>query len=368
MPFPFMVVVLSAQLVGPDTTQILDRNACPACKVVLQLHTTLGASDPPDLDIPVLSVGRLNSGQFLTTGVGTSRSVSLFAKDGRFEREVGRVGSGPGEFILPFRIALGAADSAFVVDRSSRRISILSGRGSFVRSLTTSQADPSDIVELPNKDFLLTGRSFSKEGAGYSIHLVARNGTGTRPIGEPLLAYDRAHRADLLRVIALAKDSTVWLSHANRYLIERRLPSGRLVQVLERKTSWFTPWLENAPPIEKPPKPGIMRIATDSIGRLWVFLSIASSRFAPLVQGRVLEGSKTNERVPPLIADVFNNYDTLIEILDPITGSLVTSTRVSGFLLPVTPFPFTARIERRPDGLDVVRVYRLAIATAPNRQ
>jgi hypothetical protein len=63
--------------------------------------------------------------------LGNSRIVKFDSK-GRFLKVIGRMGSGPGEFIEPHGLAMDSAGRLFVADRSNNRIQILDQDGRFI--------------------------------------------------------------------------------------------------------------------------------------------------------------------------------------------------------------------------------------------
>ena len=63
---------------------------------------------------------------------GANNRVVKFAKDGKFLKEWGRKGSGPGEFSEPHTIALDSRGRLFVGDRENNRIQIFEPDGKFI--------------------------------------------------------------------------------------------------------------------------------------------------------------------------------------------------------------------------------------------
>lgn len=343
----------------PDTVFISDRSACSSCKIELAPVVTLGGTDPPAVFLLSLSVVRLPSGDYVTTGLDGAETVAIFSPDGRLRRHVGRIGQGPGEWIQPVRVALGN-DSLFIVDIGTRRVSVLSFGGTFGRALSTTQTQISDLIELPNGDLLASGVAFSREGSGYSLHGLARRTGVIHPIGDPIPLYDpRKHFADIRRLVSESR-SGVWSSRINQYVIEKRTNSGELRAVLARTAGWFTPWQVQRAPSEGPGHPAVIGTREDPSGRLWVFAGVERGSFTPIIRRH---GDPSAADVPLLNA--LKNRDTRIEVLDPDKGELLTSWRTQGLVRPIPPFPLVMRVEENRDGLPVVRVYEARLITAP---
>jgi DNA-binding beta-propeller fold protein YncE len=75
-----------------------------------------------------------NGDIFVADGHGgdTNNRIVKFAKDGRYIKEWGMKGSGPGEFNVPHRLAMDSAGRLFVADRSNNRIQAFDQDGKFL--------------------------------------------------------------------------------------------------------------------------------------------------------------------------------------------------------------------------------------------
>ena len=58
--------------------------------------------------------------------------IVKFSKDGKFIKEWGKLGTGPGEFNTPHALALDSKGGLFVADRSNNRIQIFTQDGKFI--------------------------------------------------------------------------------------------------------------------------------------------------------------------------------------------------------------------------------------------
>jgi peptidylamidoglycolate lyase len=68
---------------------------------------------------------------YVSDGYGNSR-VAKFSGDGKFVRDWGRRGEGPGEFNIPHGIALDPQERVYVADRSNGRIQVFQPDGKFL--------------------------------------------------------------------------------------------------------------------------------------------------------------------------------------------------------------------------------------------
>ncbi len=82
-------------------------------------------------------VTRLPDGGVLVADRG-HQAVRFFSPNGRFQRAVGRQGSGPGEFEY-IRVAYRGGESLFVEDIVTRRVMVYALNGTIARTLSTSE-------------------------------------------------------------------------------------------------------------------------------------------------------------------------------------------------------------------------------------
>ena len=161
----------------------------------------------------------------------------------------------------------------------------------------------------------------------------------------------------IARQIAAAPEGRVWAAYWNRYEIELWDTAGHRLRRLARDAEWYEPYRSDefmatnrrhllrerergdprAPGLPLPPF--MAALQQDDRGRLWVLVW-----------------------VPPLSGGPEGGRHTMVEILDPGAGRLVASARlpmqVSGF---VGPGLVTVGETRESDGVEVVRVFRLAL-------
>jgi len=81
--------------------------------------------------------------------------ILKFDGTGKYLKSIGRQGQGPGEFNMPYRIAV-TADRLFVYDVRNSRLSALTLDGTFVKSvpLITGEGRPEDMSSLPGGDIV----------------------------------------------------------------------------------------------------------------------------------------------------------------------------------------------------------------------
>ena len=84
-----------------------------------------------------------------------ANNIQVFDPSGKFTKTIGRQGQGPGEFEMPFHIAI-CKDRLVVWELGNRRISVLNPGGEFIKSVQIARYEgrPRKIRALPNGDFV----------------------------------------------------------------------------------------------------------------------------------------------------------------------------------------------------------------------
>jgi DNA-binding beta-propeller fold protein YncE len=141
---------------------------------LLQLGTTgERGNDASHFDLPS-GVAVLRNGNIVVTdGYGNNR-VAMFAKDGTFIKQVGKgsggppdKGTGPGEWVLPHKLALDADDNMYIVDRENRRIQVFDKNLTYVREIANEGWNPWDIgISRAGND----GFGYIADHAGERLH------------------------------------------------------------------------------------------------------------------------------------------------------------------------------------------------------
>ena len=141
----------------------------PNGKVLLTLGKKGVAGEGPEaFGAPTSAVVAPNGDIFVADGhngcnCSASRIVK-FTRDGKFIKEFGKKGSGPGELNLPHALAFDSKGRLFVADRSNNRVEIFDQDGNFIDAWTQF-GRPSGIFIA--KDILYVSDSESRDADGY---------------------------------------------------------------------------------------------------------------------------------------------------------------------------------------------------------
>lgn len=140
-------------------------------KFLLQLGTTMEKGNGPNhLDLPS-GIAVLKSGNIVVTdGYGNNR-VILYDKQGKFIKQVGKgaggpadKGTGPGEWVLPHKLAVDAQEHLYIIDRENKRLQVFDKDLNYLREIK-NEWNPWDVA-ISRK---------GTEGVGYvADHLLER--------------------------------------------------------------------------------------------------------------------------------------------------------------------------------------------------
>ncbi len=142
----------------------------------------------------VQAVDRLPSGEWVIANGGTNQ-LRVFSEDGVFLRAFGGEGEGPGEFANLNEASVFGGDSIFTYDFRARRVSIFTGAGEFVRTVTPAdgegQGRAAPIGILANGNIPASGASnFGSDMQSGTVVRPRVTGTLLASGGEPLRSMD----------------------------------------------------------------------------------------------------------------------------------------------------------------------------------
>lgn len=351
--------VLGAPLYAQSGAGRSDGIQCSQCTVQSRLIATLGrAADPVLLDIGSFAV-RDSQGRYYVAEPAEFGVVLAYDANGAYMRKLGRRGDGPGELTAVTSMAIGPGDSLYVF---GTRLTVFSPLGVFARTayVLGAAAPVNEALVLDDGRLVAQAMIHSAELIGLPLHIVDREGAVRRSIGDAdaeayVESFPTSHRR-----IAKGQRGTFWSADLNRLRLQQWDANGRRVAVIEPRLPWFAPWdpvRETATrPWDVRPPPMVLSVSLDSVGRLWVAVTVADSKW----RRRSLRRGPGKPMTPGEMADLL---DTMILALDPRTGRVIHEQRFPNkFKNFVGPAMISEMVED-DDGVISLRVWQLTLTS-----
>lgn len=349
---------------GQAVVQIPGTPTCNTCKVTLTPIAVLKAPDTAEPLGPGTAVMD-SAGRFYVVSANRLK-ISAFDARGKFIREIGTRGQGPGEWNRVSAVSVGHADSLLVIENS--RLTVFAPSLAYVRSA----ALPLRLFGLiPMQGSQLVGRGRTGPG-DYNAHTIDGERL-VRSFGwDALPTPDRRCMAcSDQRVLPGPTDRTVWIAAPNRYDIERwNIDGQREAHIIVDGADWFQPWSVN-PSVGDgvTPKSSMLLAAySDASGRLLVsgIHSPPTWKPHPLPAGMSSAGGGIAVRGTP---EQLNDYivsadtvetETVIDVLDIAKKTLLLRFRYPGSLYLLNA-SVAVQSKLDDDGNIVHHVFRLSL-------
>jgi hypothetical protein len=353
--FSFFVAVPKLQAQSADADLV--RADCDPCEIGLSRIATL-RDNPSLLGIGnVFSLSRSANGFYYLVATQFTGQVAVFDEVGRIRRILGRAGEGPGEFRFVRSVA--AIDTTlFVLDIGNHRVQRFSLPAETLRGQTTLPVRPNYMAVLESGTFIVNAFLYDPEVVGQLYHVVDSSG---RVVGS--FGYDgEIVRADQqftrLRSLAPRSRDSFWAANMTRYRLEAWNVDGRRIRTLERNADWFAPHA-SAPRYDgsAAPAPTIPAIHQDSLGLLWVLISVADPEWRSAVRSNADDPSRSD-------VDRRLFYDTIIEVIDPTSATLLGTHRLDAYVTTFAGSRLIAVDEELPNGEPAIGVFQLDLPRA----
>ncbi len=115
-----------------DVTQHVVFRCTPEGQVLLQIGTpNEPGCDETHLNLPTDMAISPSGDVFVADGYGNAR-IAHFDRQGKFVKQWGKVGTGPGEFSFPHSIVMDSQGRLYVADRNNNRIQVFDQNGQFL--------------------------------------------------------------------------------------------------------------------------------------------------------------------------------------------------------------------------------------------
>jgi hypothetical protein len=345
---PLMFLAACGQT-DPLVRDGLDPPRCADCAIGLTPVIEIGFTAAPI----VPSSGALvtldaNHERFIVVALPFRSEIHEFDVDGRYVRSAGQEGPGPDDYLYISAIEFDATDSLWVFDPGNGRADVFGPDLVRARSIPLSGA-VDDVIALDDGTFALRGIATDSTG-GISVARVLRRDGSTSVLLREAEGPSGLDPAGELGAIAKGRGRRdVWMAALHAWAIELRSAIGNVEQSFERSPAWFQ--IASATELDRYPdldlRPALLDMAMDFTGRLWV------------IGGTVDRRLPSPERAREGILDVDEWVDTVIEVIDPASGALITSVRLDHAPPRFLRDGLVQRVLFDPNGLAWIDISRL---------
>lgn len=316
---------------GSDSTitSVVVPDMAPVCSAELVSVLRLVTPEGEDDLVAWKPISRRSDGLYVSIILGEN-ALAVWDSMGHFVRRIGRSGAGPGEFASAIQPTFGVGDTLYTID-NSRQLSVFDTGFRFVRRSTQLNS-----FRTPGYTFVTAdGRRFvSPPPAGVRTHHVAELDARGEVVNllvpaDPATTGPGVDESE--RSIAYGAGNSFWIATAQvpaqKYEMEEWSLDGRLLRRVRREAEWFVPHaLDDNPDPTAPPSTYFAMLQVDSSGLLHTVIS-SRERRQPLPPGTRMDRQKRKEGIM-----------VRWEIIDPVSGTLVASTRFSD--VDSVPLPF----------------------------
>ena len=254
---------------------------------------------------------------------------AVFDSTGRYLQSIGRTGEGPGEFTRAAAVFGDQADTTFILDWIRGRLTVLDPDLRIVRQQPFLLGTPRGAA-LSDGTILANAATRDRSRPGLPFQLFSRAGDRVGVAGTGDLPLAPSTQILFSYRVAAARGEGFWaVPFVGRHLIERWTTPTTVTIFRRTGAPWFVeiPHDAGAADHADPPVSNMRRVWEGRDGLVWTLVRVADRRGpAPKDTLRNAEGAYTVPR------DMVREFDTIVEVLDPRSGTLIASQRFDEFL------------------------------------
>ena len=341
--------ILAAQ---PQVRTVIARGtpSCTTCVIELTRIATVGKADDPILLMNYSEVKRGPRNMLIVTNsIGASPSVLAFDSTGRFVKEIGRQGQGPGEFSgWSWYLGMGRADSLYFRDRGDR-YQVFAPSFEFGRPIPFSDFNAYPLLALPNGNFIV--RTYPRRGQPYAHQalLVSPDGVPVRPFGFITPEEGEAFPTASSRSYSLTRDRAGFLvARRNQYDIQRFTLDGQRNFILTVENSpWMIPWMvDPAAPFTE-----VEALRDAGQDRVWVIGRVPAQGATRFTRANTASWGTRREET----------LSTIVELIDLARGSVIASRRFEKEIYYFVDHDHVARQRQDSAGIISWDIFRVGL-------
>lgn len=268
---------------------------------------------------------RDSRGRFVIYSTDADR-LTVFASNGRCLHEVGRRGSGPGEYQEVVSVNL-QGDSLVVYDLRANRVTVLDPEFEATRTYRPERLLGMRIRVAPGGELVVNQRLRTPDAAGFPLHRFGPDGKYLGSFGGAPDRYAEG-TAETSRMFYVGEE--VWEAWPRQWVFRVWSLDGEHLRTLRPEPpAWFPPpEVEFDYSLQSPPRPTIAGIWVDMEDRMWVVTTVA---------GNDWQGGVSEEDGRRRLADRTRFYGTAVHALDARSGNILAGDRLDAFVTMVEP-------------------------------
>lgn len=320
-----ILLTVPAYSSGQDLLVNPSSDTCLGC-LELRPIAMLGGADGPSALESTVNYLAIDSRRRFYVWSPERPFIWVFERTGKLIRRIGRDGDGPGEFRNISLVLVGAADSVYIFDHGSHRLTVLDSAYDLSRTEPLTFRPGLRGMVVPG-GFLINATIRTSAQVGYPLHRLDARGRLISSFGSTEGVY-RSDLREILeeRAIAPSGANSIWSAWLNRYVIESwDYTQNQVARTIRRNARWFPEWWRPEAGGTTPPVPHTLAMQQNG-DTLWVLIAVPASAWRSAV---VIDPDGRRYRVEDRNAYL----DTMIEAIELSTGSLLVSTRVAPALM-----------------------------------
>lgn len=331
-----------------------DAVTCSRCVINLQPVATPTTGDSALFTIPgdvlMSSNGSLYFAEF-------GELPRIFGTDGRYRGDLGRRGSGPGEFTGTVGFSQLPGDS-LLVHLDDGRVVVVDPSNTPQRQVTLpSVLHPMRVLDWPRR-VLATGFMGTPGGAGYPLHVLDLSTSQARVLAS--FGWDggrmRANAGmELSYYLTNPRNGEFWAADPLEYRIGKWNASGDSLAHLTRSPEWFLgrsrAWIGNP---TTPPPPMVIGFAEDDEGLLWVYSRVGQRNW----KAAWPQVSRETRELGSGLVDREKLFEVVVEVIDPRRARVVYRETLRQYVVHVLEGGEILTYRATPEGSPEFRILR----------
>lgn len=307
-------------------TVIASEISCPSCSVVVDTVVTL---ENVELSPRPGAIAWDPAGVFYVVD-RSDGLLKAFGADGRFVRQIGRQGGGPGEYEMIRNVMVGPDGSIHVLDGVLGRHTVFSREGNVVKTtrvpMTPAIAMSAALWPDGHLAVNTTGSPVRATGAVPTVHLIDTDGNVVRSVD--VVPLDQRAQWRQWRHLWVRRDGTLLVARPYSLTIEVYDRDFSKIASISRRVEWFPSQEPQSRPsdgvFDEPFTPLLNGLWEDAGGLLWLQVMVPSRLWTP----RRRE-ARLHERTCAELAER-PRIDVIIEVLDLERRRVLAHSRFDG--------------------------------------